>query len=224
MKNVKNRKKKTQKLSDAAPCTHKTISQAFMPMSRSPRHRLWSSILVVPTARQLKPRWLSGWDFVVTLHSIYWSERRNPHPCQWEGETVNSQTDEQLAILIFLVMETVPEQAGLQNCQVEFGHGCSGFGFSCRGMPVGYWHAIIGTFCSLNNFIQTQKARLFTSLPTHSDPSHPASVSRKLGGKKSNIFNFLLKTDHRHGDPKFHSEVSGHKTTQQEQLVCLSTS
>lgn len=119
----------------------------------------------------------------------------------------------------FLMMETVPEQAGLQNGRVEFGRGCSGFGLSSRGMPVGYWHAIIGTFCFLNNFIQTQKARLFTSLLTLSDPSHPASVNRKLG-EKGNIFNFLFETDHRHGDPKYHSEGSGHKTRQQEQLVC----
>lgn len=64
MKNVKKRgkkrKNKTQSPSDTSPCTHKTISQAFMPASRSPRHRVWSSILVVPTAQQLNPDGCQG--------------------------------------------------------------------------------------------------------------------------------------------------------------------
>lgn len=54
-------KNKTQSASaDASPCTHKTISPAFMPASRSPRHRVWSPILVVPTAQQLNPDGCQG--------------------------------------------------------------------------------------------------------------------------------------------------------------------
>lgn len=121
----------------------------------------------------------------------------------------------------FLLMETVPEQAGLQNGRVQFGCGCSGFGFSCRGMPVGYWHALIGTFRLSNNFIQTQKARLFTSLPTHSDPSHPVSVSRKLE-KRSNISNFLFKTDHSPRWAKISQWRKWALNQREEQLVCLS--
>lgn len=100
MKNVKNRRKnrknKTQSPSDTSPCTHKTISQAFMPASRSPRHRDWSSILVVPTAQQLNPDGCQG-EILLSLCTRFTdvSPRTRIPANRREGgkdrETVNSQ-------------------------------------------------------------------------------------------------------------------------------------
>lgn len=107
MKNVKNRRKKgknkTQSPSDTSPCTHKTISQAFMPASRSPRHRLRSSILVVPTAQQLSPDGCQG-EILLSLCTRFTDVSPRTHiPANWregekDGETINSQLMSSLAI------------------------------------------------------------------------------------------------------------------------------
>lgn len=110
MKNVKNRgekkKNKTQRPSDTSLCTHKTISQAFMPASRSPRHRVWSSILVVPTAQQLNPDGCQG-EILLSLCTRFTdlSPRAripaNGRKGGMEEETVNSELMSSLVIFVW---------------------------------------------------------------------------------------------------------------------------
>lgn len=191
MKNVKNRKKKTQKLSDAAPCTHKNHLSSFhahVKISKASTVEFYFSCANSTTVKtQMAVRVRFCCHFTVDL--LIWAQE--PAPLPMGGRDRKFANWWAVSDIHFLLMETVPEQAGLQNGRAEFGCGCSGFGFSRRGMPAGYWHVLIGTFCFSNNFIQTLKARLFTSLPTHSDPFHPASASRKLGKKATFSISFL---------------------------------
>lgn len=144
MKNVKNRRKKrenkTQSPSDTSPCTHKTISQAFMPASRSPRHQLWSSILVVPTAQQLSPDGCQG-EILLSLCTRFTDVSLRTHiPANWR-EGKKGRRDHKLAIDGQFSDFLFPPWRWLcKTVQFTSVVGAEDLDSVCRDMPVGHRH------------------------------------------------------------------------------------
>lgn len=188
MKNVKNRKKKTQKLSDAAPCTHKTIFSSFhahVKISKASTVEFYFSCANSTTVKtQMAVRVRFCCHFTLDLLIC----EQEPAPLPMGGRDRKFANWWAVSDIHFVPMETVPEQAGLQRDRVEFGRGCSAFGFGCRGMPVGLltrdnWHVLL-----LEQFYSNAKS---TALHQSADPPWPLSsckCEQKTGGGKKATF------------------------------------
>lgn len=148
-----------------------------MPASRSPRHRVWSSILVVPTAQQLNPDGCQG-EILLSLCTRFTDLSPRAHiPANGreggrEGETVNLQLMSSSAIFFFIFfLFFFPWRKWCKSAQFSSVLDAQDRESVCRCMPVGQWHTRARRHFASHNTIYA-----ILPLPKGLAPGQPADL------------------------------------------------
>lgn len=146
-----------------------------MPASRSPRHRVWSSILVVPTAQQLNPDGCQG-EILLSLCTRFTDLSPRAHiPANGRegGRDRKLAIDEQFSdiLFFFIFLFFSPWRKWCKSAQFSSVLDTQDRESVCRCMPVGQWHTRARRHFASHNTIYAT-----LPLPKGLAPGQPADL------------------------------------------------